>query len=72
MTGQAVVITRSVDRDSIADKGRLAVIGVPPGLPQGQAPLWGLQAEEDAPLGPVVDVVGGLGAQVVCGTAGGL
>jgi hypothetical protein len=54
---------RAVGRDGIADEGRLAVIGVPPGLPQGQAPLWGLQAEEGSPLRPVVEVVGGLDAQ---------
>jgi hypothetical protein len=57
---------RAVGRDGIADKGRLVVIGVPPGLPQGQAPLWGLQAEEGGPLRPVVDVIHRLGAQVVC------
>jgi hypothetical protein len=56
---------RAVGRDGVADEGRLVVIGVPPGLPQGQAPLWGLQAEEGGPLGLVVDVVGGLGAQDV-------
>jgi hypothetical protein len=54
---------RAIGRDGIADEGRLAVVGVPPGLPQGQAPLWGLQAEEGGPLGPVVEVVGGLDAQ---------
>jgi hypothetical protein len=30
---------RAVGRGGIAGEGRLAVIGVPPGLPQGQAPL---------------------------------
>jgi hypothetical protein len=56
---------RAVGRDGVADEGRLVVIGVPPGLPQGQAPLWGLQAEEGGPLRPVVDVIRRLGAQVV-------
>jgi hypothetical protein len=66
MAGHEVVITEaSVGMVSLL-RGRLVVIGVPPGLPQGQAPLWGLQAEEGGPLGPVVDVVGGLDAQVVC------
>jgi hypothetical protein len=50
---------RAVGRDGIADEGRLVVIGVPP--------LWGLQAEEGGPLGPVVDVIRRLGAQVVSG-----
>jgi hypothetical protein len=57
---------RAIGRDGIADEGRLAVIGVPPGLPQGQAPLSGLPGEEGGPLGPVVDVVGRLGTQMVC------
>jgi hypothetical protein len=56
---------RAVGRDGIADEGRLAVIGLPPGLPQGQAPLWGLQAKEGGPLGPVVDVIRRLGMRVV-------
>jgi hypothetical protein len=55
---------RAVGRDGVTDEGQLVVIGVPPGLPQGQAPPWGLQAEEGGPLRPVVDVIRGLGAQV--------
>jgi hypothetical protein len=59
------VIAEPSAGDDVDDDGPLVVIRVPPGLPQGQAPPWGLQAEEGGPIGPVVDVILRLGTQVV-------
>jgi hypothetical protein len=54
MTGHEVVMTEP-----------FAVKGVPPGLPQGQAPLWGLQGEEGGPGRRVAGVVLGAHPQVM-------